>query len=258
MIMIGAYATWLVQQGLRHFAPRLLDYYLLLAIPVAFLVTALIGMAIEALLLRHLYRRPLMSLLATWAVSLFLTNLVRVIFGTQNLDFVTPYYVTGGVSVIGDFFLTWNRLFAIVFAAVTLALTWGVVRLTPLGLNIRAVTQNRTMAACVGVPVRRVDLLAFGLGSGLAGLAGLALAPIYSVNPQMGQGFIIDSFMVVVLGGVGTIIGTVVASLGIGQINVMIEPIWGAVAAKVIVLLMIIGFLQWRPEGLFTVQGRRK
>ncbi len=258
MIMIGAYVTWLVQQGLRHYAPAWLDAYLLLAVPVAFLVTAAIGMALEAALLRHLYRRPLLSLLATWAVSLFLTNLVRVTFGTQNLDFVTPSYVSGGVPVIGDFILTWNRFFAIAFAAVTLALTFAVVRLTPLGLNIRAVTQNRTMAACLGIPVRRVDMLAFGLGSGLAGLAGLALAPIYSVNPQMGQGFIIDSFMVVVLGGVGTIAGTVVASLGIGQVNVLIEPIWGAVVAKVLVLLMIIAFLQWRPEGLVAVRGKRK
>ena len=258
MIMIGAYVTWLVQQGLRHYAPALLDAYLILAIPVAFLVTAAIGMALEAALLRHLYRRPLLSLLATWAVSLFLTNLVRVTFGTQNLDFVTPSYVSGGVPVIGDFILTWNRFFAIAFAAVTLILTFALVRLTPLGLNIRAVTQNRTMAACLGIPVRRVDMLAFGLGSGLAGLAGLALAPIYSVNPQMGQGFIIDSFMVVVLGGVGTIAGTVIASLGIGQINVLIEPVWGAVVAKVLVLLMIIAFLQWRPEGLITVRGKRK
>lgn len=258
MIMIGAYVTWLVQEALRHVAPALLDWYLVIAIPIAFLVTAAIGIALEAVLLRHLYKRPLMSLLATWAVSLFLINLVRVTFGTQNLNFVTPFYVTGGVPVIGDFIFTWNRMFAIAFAIVTLAITWGLMRLTPLGLNIRAVTQNRTMAACVGIPVRRIDMLAFGLGSGLAGLAGLALAPIYSVNPQMGQNFIIDSFMVVVLGGVGTIVGTVVAALGIGQINVLIEPLWGAVAAKVIVLLMIITFLQWRPEGLFAVKGRRK
>ncbi len=258
LIMIGAYATWLVQEALRRLAPALLDYYLIIAIPVAFLVTAAIGIALEAILLRHLYRRPLMSLLATWAVSLFLINIVRVTFGTQNLNFTTPFYVTGGVPVIGDFIFTWNRMFAIAFAVATLALTWGLMRLTPLGLNIRAVTQNRTMAGCIGIPVRRVDMLAFGLGSGLAGLAGLALAPIYSVNPQMGQNFVIDSFMVVVLGGVGTIVGTVVAALGIGQINVLIEPLWGAVAAKVIVLLMIIGFLQWRPEGLFAIKGRRK
>jgi urea transport system permease protein len=258
LIMLGAYVTWLVQESLRHLAPGLLDWYLIIAIPIVFLATAAIGIGLEALLLRHLYRRPLMSLLATWAVSLFLINLVRVTFGTQNLQFVTPFYVTGGVPVIGDFIFTWNRMFAIAFAIVTLALTWALMRMTPLGLNIRAVTQNRTMAGCIGIPVRRVDMLAFGLGSGLAGLAGLALAPIYSVNPQMGQNFIIDSFMVVVLGGVGTIVGTVVAALGIGQVNVLIEPLWGAVAAKVIVLLMIIGFLQWRPEGLFVIKGRRK
>ncbi|SHK46534.1 urea transport system permease protein [Bradyrhizobium lablabi] len=258
LIMIGAYATWLVQEALRYLAPSLLDWYLIVAIPVAFFITALIGIALEAILLRHLYRRPLMSLLATWAVSLFLINLVRVTFGTQNLNFVTPFYVTGGVPVIGDFIFTWNRMFAIAFAVLTLSLTWGLMRLTPLGLNIRAVTQNRTMAGCIGIPVRRIDRMAFGLGSGLAGLAGLALAPIYSVNPQMGQNFIIDSFMVVVLGGVGTIVGTVVAALGIGQVNVLIEPLWGAVAAKVIVLLMIIAFLQWRPEGLFAIKGRRK
>jgi urea transport system permease protein len=258
LIMIGAYATWLVQEALQRFAPALTEYYLIIAAPVAFLVTATIGIALEAALLRHLYRRPLMSLLATWAVSLFLINIVRVMFGTQNLNFVTPFYVTGGVPVIGDFIFTWNRMFAIAFAAVTLGLTWSLIRLTPLGLNIRAVTQNRIMAGCIGIPVRRVDMLAFGLGSGLAGLAGLALAPIYSVNPQMGQNFIIDSFMVVVLGGVGTIVGTLVAALGIGQVNVLIEPLWGAVAAKVIVLLMIIAFLQWRPEGLFAIKGRRK
>lgn len=257
-IMLGAYVTWLVQEALRHIAPAAVEWYLIIAVPVVFLVTAAIGIVLETILLRHLYRRPLMSLLATWAVSLFLINLVRVTFGTQNLQFVTPSYITGGVPVIGDFIFTWNRMFAIAFAIVTLVLTWGLMRLTPLGLNIRAVTQNRTMAGCIGIAVRRVDMLAFGLGSGLAGLAGLALAPIYSVNPQMGQNFIIDSFMVVVLGGVGTIAGTIVAALGIGQINVLIEPVWGAVAAKVIVLLMIIGFLQWRPEGLFAVKGRRK
>lgn len=257
-IMLGAYVTWLVQEALRYAAPALLDWYLLIAIPFVFFATAAIGVLLEATLIRHLYRRPLMSLLATWAVSLFLINIVRVVFGTQNLQFVTPFYITGGLPVIGDFIFTWNRMFAIAFAVMTLVATWAVVRLTPLGLNIRAVTQNRTMAGCIGIPVRRVDMLAFGLGSGLAGLAGLALAPIYSVNPQMGQNFVIDSFMVVVLGGVGTIAGTVVAALGIGQINVLIEPMWGAVAAKVIVLLMIIGFLQWRPEGLFAIKGRRK
>ncbi|MBY0382972.1 MAG: urea ABC transporter permease subunit UrtB [Xanthobacteraceae bacterium] len=257
-IMIGAYVTWLTQEALRHVAPSLIDWYLILAIPFAFLVTAGVGVILEAALLRHLYRRPLMSLLASWAVSLFLMNLVRVTFGTQTLQFETPFYITGGVPLIGDFIFTWNRMFAIVFAVVTLAVTWVLIRWTPLGLNIRAVTQNRDMAGCIGIPTRRVDMMAFGLGSGLAGLAGLALSPIFSVNPQMGQNFIIDSFMVVVLGGVGTIAGTVAAAFGIGQINVLIEPLYGAVAAKVIVLTMIIFFLQWRPEGLFAVKGRRK
>jgi urea transport system permease protein len=257
-IMIGAYVTFLVQELFRRVAPGLLDWYLIAAIPVVFGVTAMVGIVIEQFLIRHFYRRPLMSLLATWAVSLFLVNIIRVTFGTQNLQFETPFYVSGGLHVVGDFIVTWNRLFAIVFAAATLALVGFVLRRTPLGLNIRAVTLNRDMAGCIGIPTRTVDRLAFGLGSGLAGLAGLALSPIYNVNPQMGTLFIIDSFMVVVLGGVGTLVGTVVAAIGVGQINVLIEPLYGAVAAKVIVLLMIIAFLQWRPEGLFAIAGRRK
>ena len=257
-IMIGAYVTYCVQEVLRAALPGLLEWYLIIAIPFAFLVTAAIGVALEAALIRHLYRRPLMSLLATWAVSLALSNFVRVIFGTQNLQMDTPFYVTGGLPVIGDFIMTWNRLFAIGFAALTLFGTWLLIRRTGLGLNIRAVSQNRDMAGCIGIATRKVDMLAFGLGSGLAGLAGLALSPIYNVNPQMGTTFIVDSFMVVVLGGVGSVVGTVIAALGIGQINVLIEPVWGAVAAKVIVLGLIIAFLQWRPEGLFAIAGRRK
>lgn len=257
-IMIGAYVTFVVQEVLRAVLPGLMDWYLLIAVPFAFLVTAAIGIALEATLIRHLYRRPLMSLLATWAVSLFLINLVRVVFGTQNLQMETPFYITGGIAIVGDFIMTWNRLFAILFAALTLLGTWLLIRRSGLGLDIRAVTQNRDMAGCIGIPTRRIDMLAFGFGSGLAGLAGLALSPIYNVNPQMGTNFIIDSFMVVVLGGVGSIAGTVIAAFGIGQINVLIEPIWGAVAAKVIVLALIIAFLQWRPEGFFTVAGRRR
>ncbi|WP_202913456.1 urea ABC transporter permease subunit UrtB [Acuticoccus sediminis] len=257
-IMIGAYVTFMVQEVLRALAPALVDWYLILAIPFTFLVTAAIGVAIELLVVRHLYRRPLMTLLATWAVSLFLVNIVRVTFGTQNLAFATPSYISGGFTLIGDFIVTQNRLFAIVFALVVLAATWLILKKTPFGLNVRAVTQNREMASAIGIATRRVDMLAFGLGSGLAGLAGLALAPIYNVNPLMGTNFIIESFMVVVLGGVGSLAGTLIAALGIGQINVLIEPIWGAVAAKVIVLLLIIAFIQRRPEGLFAAPGRRK
>lgn len=257
-IMIGAYVTFMVQEGLRWLGAGLVDWYLIIAIPLTFAVTAAIGVLMEVLIVRHLYRRPLMTLLATWAVSLFLVNAVRVAFGTQNLAFATPSYIAGGFTVVGDFIVTQNRLFAIVFALAVLAATWLVLRRTPFGLDVRAVTQNRDMASAVGIATRRVDMLAFGLGSGLAGLAGLALAPIYNVNPLMGTNFIIESFMVVVLGGVGSLAGTVIAALGIGQINVLIEPIWGAVAAKVIVLLLIIAFIQRRPEGLFAAPGRRK
>ena len=257
-IMLGAYGTFMVQQFLRAAAPGLAEYYLPLAVIPVFLGTAGIGVALEAGLVRHLYRRPLMSLLATWAVSLFLVNLVRVMFGTQNLQFETPFYVRGGIAVLGDFIITWNRLFAIGFAGAALGGTWLLLRRTGFGLDVRAVTQNRDMAACLGIATRRVDMLAFGLGSGLAGLAGLALSPLYNVNPQMGTTFIIDSFMVVVLGGVAALEGTVLAALGIGQLNVLVEPFYGAVAAKVIVLLLTIAFLQWRPEGLFALQGRRR
>ncbi|MCB1754619.1 MAG: urea ABC transporter permease subunit UrtB [Gammaproteobacteria bacterium] len=256
-IMIGSYTTYLVQEFLRYAVPGLLDWYLLIAIPFAFIVTAAVGMVVEATVIRHLYRRPLMTLLATWAISLFLINLVRVVFGTQNLGFIVPSFLEGGTRVTADFILTWNRLFAIVFSAVVLLLSWLLLRKTRLGLYIRAVTENRDMAGCVGVSARRVDLLSFGIGSGLAGLAGLVLTPIYNVNPNMGTNFIVDSFMVVVLGGVGNLAGTVISALGIGQINIFIEPLYGAVAAKIIVLLMIIVFIQFRPEGIFAVKGRK-
>ena len=256
-IMVGAYATYGVQEVFRRVVPGLIDLYLVAAIPVAFLASACVGIVVEATILRHLYRRPLMSLLATWAVSLFLINLVRIIVGSQNLQFGMPSYVSGGVPLYADFIVTWNRLFAIAFAVVTLMATLLILKRTPLGLDIRAVTQNRDMAGALGIRTRRVDRLAFGFGSGLAGLAGVALCPIYSVNPGMGATFIVDSFMVVVLGGVGTVVGTLVAALGIGGANVLIEPFYGAVAAKVIVLVGIIVFLQRRPEGLFAARRRR-
>ncbi|OYV35086.1 MAG: urea ABC transporter permease subunit UrtB [Rhodospirillales bacterium 20-64-7] len=257
LIMIGAYTTFCVQSLLRELAPGWIDWYPMLAVPVVFVVTALVGIAIEVLVIRHLYRRPLMTLLATWSISLLLTNLVRVIFGTQNLQFLTPSYLTGGVRLTGDFLVTWNHLFAICAAAVAFGATFALLRLTDLGLFIRAVTQNRAMAGCVGISTRRIDMMAFGFGAGLAGLGGLALSPIYNVNPTMGSGFIIDSFMVVVLGGVGSLAGTALASLGVGLVDVGIEPFYGAVAAKVIALLMIILLIQWRPEGLVAARGRR-
>jgi len=256
-IMLGGYTTFCVQEALRLYAPALFDFYPLIAIPIVFIVAGAAGMAIEALAIRRLYSRPLMTLLASWAIGLLLINLVRVTFGTQNLKIVTPSFLSGGFRVIGDFIVTWNHLDAIAFALVAYAGTQALLRFTNLGLFIRAVTQNRAMAGCVGISTRRVDQLAFGLGSGLAGLAGLALSPIYNINPTMGTGFIIDSFMVVVLGGVGSLLGTAIASLGIALVNVGIEPFYGAVAAKVIALLTIIVFIQGRPEGLIAPRGRR-
>ncbi|MGI4975820.1 MAG: urea ABC transporter permease subunit UrtB [Janthinobacterium lividum] len=257
LITVGAYATFCVQQALRAWAPAWVNWYPLLAIPVAFAATAALGVAIEVLVVRHLYRRPLMTLLATWAISLLLINAIRVLFGSQNLQFLTPPYLTGGVRVVGDFLVTWNHLGAILAAIVAFAATLAVLRLTDLGLFIRAVTQNRAMAEGVGIATRRIDMAAFGLGAGLAGLSGVALSPIYNVNPSMGTGFIIDSFMVVVLGGVGSLAGTALAALGIGLVDVGIEPFYGAVAAKVVSLLLIIAIIQWRPEGLVPPRGRR-
>lgn len=257
LIMIGAYSTFLVQEFFKTYLQSLLGWYLLAAVPVTFLATAIIGVIMELTVIRFLYKRPIMTLLATWAVSLLIINSIRVIFGTQNLEFVTLPFLSGGVSVVGDFIITFNRLFAIIFSLMALVFTLLLLHKTKFGLYIRAVTNNREMAGCIGVSTRMVDSLAFGFGSGLAGLGGLALSQIFIANPNMGQDFIVDSFMTVVLGGVGNLGGTTLASLTIGEINLFIEPIWGAVAAKVIVLLLFIFFIQWRPEGMFTPKGRR-
>lgn len=257
LIMIGAYTTYCVQNVLKVVAPDYISLYPIIAIPIVFVITALIGIIIEVAVIRHLYRRPLMTLLATWGISILLINLVRVSFGPQNLDFITPAYLTGGIPVVGDFFITWNHLAAILFAVFSFFGAMALLRFTSLGLFIRGVTQNRDMAGCVGVSARRIDMLAFGFGAGLAGLAGLAMAPIYNVNPSMGTNFIIDSFMVVVLGGVGSIVGTAIAAFGIGLVNVGIEPFYGAVGAKVIALILIVAIIQWRPQGLIAIKGRR-
>lgn len=257
LIMVGAYAAWFTQEAVRATLPGLIDYYLIIAIPVSFLAAAFVGLLMEVLVIRRLYDRPLMTLLATWAISLLLINTVRVTIGSQNLEFHQPYYVSGGFPVIGDFIMTTNRLFAIGIAVAAFVAVLVLLRTSLFGMNMRAVTQNRLMAGAIGIDTRRTDRLAFALGSGLAGLAGLALSPLYNVNPNMGANFIVDSFMVVVLGGVGSLIGAVLAAIGIGQINVIIEPIYGAVAAKVLVLLLVVVFIQWRPQGLFAPKGRR-
>lgn len=255
-IMIGAYATYLVERFMQAHLPGLFDTYIFVAIPVAFVICAVCGMVLEFFVIRFLYRRPLETLLATWAVSIALIKLIQVLFGSQNVEFITPGFLNGGMQVAPGFFVTYNRVFAIVLALLIFAATFAVVRFTKLGLLMRATTQLRDMARCLGVPAERVDRIAFGLGAGLAGLAGVVLTQIASVNPSMGTGFVVDSFMVVVLGGAGSLVGTVVSSLALGEINQFIEPFYGAVAAKVAVLLLIVLIIQKRPQGLFALKTR--
>lgn len=255
-IMLGAYATYLVEHLMRVYVPGMFDAYLFVAIPVAFVACGLIGVLLEYFVIRHLYRRPLETLLATWAVSIAIIKLVQLTFGSQNVEFITPAFLNGGAQVVGGFFVTYNRLFAIGFSLVVFLATYAVIRTTRIGLLIRATTQNRDMAKCLGVPAQRIDRLAFAMGAGLAGLAGVVLTQIASVNPFMGAGFVIDAFMVVVLGGAGSLMGTAVSSLALGEINQFIEPFYGAVAAKVAVLLIIVLIIQKRPNGLFTVKTR--
>ncbi len=255
MLMIGAYATYMTQQLFRSYLPAYVDWYLPAAIPVAFLSAALVGMALERSVIRWLYGRPLETLLATWGISLFLIQLVRQIFGAQNVEVSNPSWMSGGIELT-NLVLPYNRIIIIGFSMFVLLLMWLILNRTRLGLFVRAVTQNRSMASCVGVPTGRVDLLAFGLGSGIAGLAGVALSQIGNVGPDLGQSYIIDSFMVVVLGGVGQLAGTVYASLGLGVLSKFIEPHIGAVLTKILVLVLIIAFIQKRPQGIFALRGR--
>jgi urea transport system permease protein len=255
MIMIGAYATYVTQQLIRSYAPGLLDWYPVIAIPVAFGTAALVGMALERSVIRWLYGRPLETLLATWGISLFLIQLVRQVFGAQNVEVANPSWMSGGIQ-FANVTLPYSRIVIIGFALVVLLLMWVVLSRTRLGLFVRGVTQNRTMASCVGVNTGRVDLLAFGLGSGIAGLAGVALSQIGNVGPELGQSYIIDSFMVVVLGGVGQLAGTVYAALGLGVVSKLLEPHIGAVLTKILILVLIIAFIQKRPQGLFALKGR--
>lgn len=256
MLMIGAYVTWLTQGAFQQFAPQWLAWYPLFAIPAAFLVTAMIGMALERTLIRHLYGRPLETLLATWGISLMLIQLIRVLFGAQNLEVANPGWLSGGMQVLPNLVLPYNRIAIIIFVGIVLMLTWMILNKTRLGLRVRAVTQNRQMADCCGVPTGMTDMLAFGLGSGIAGLGGVALSQLGNVGPELGQGYIIDSFLVVVVGGVGQLAGTVIAAFGMGILNKFLEPQMGAVLGKILILLIIILFIQKRPQGLFAVKGR--
>lgn len=256
MLMLGAYSTYVVQLLMQRYVPAAIEFYPLIALPVAFFVTACIGMALERTVIRHLYGRPLETLLATWGISLMLIQLLRLVFGAQNVEVSNPEWLSGGIQVLPNLVLPYNRIVIIAFALFVVVLTWLLLNKTRLGLNVRAVTQNRNMAACCGVPTGRVDMLAFGLGSGIAGLGGVALSQIGNVGPDLGQSYIIDSFLVVVLGGVGQLAGSVMAAFGLGIANKILEPQIGAVLGKILILALIILFIQKRPQGLFALKGR--
>ena len=256
MLMIGAYATFVVQNLFIEYLPSFFDWYLICAIPVSFLASAIVGIILERSVIRHLYGRPLETLLATWGISLVLIQTVRLTFGAQNVEVANPFYLSGGVEVFNGVVFPYSRIVIIVFVVFVVTAIWALLQKTSLGLQVRSVTQNREMAACMGIPTHKVDMWTFGLGSGVAGLGGLALSQIGNVGPELGRMYIVDSFMVVVLGGVGKIAGTVAGALGIGVINKFLEPLSGAVLGKIIVLVLIIVLIQKRPQGLFALKGR--
>ena len=256
LMMIGAYATYVVQGLFQKYLPGAFDWYLLASVPVAFMASALVGAALERSVIRFLYGRPLETLLATWGISLMLMQLVRTIFGAQNVGVENPSWMSGGVQVLGNLSLPYNRLVIVGFALAVLGGVAFLISKTRLGLFVRGVTQNRPIASCMGVNTARIDTYAFALGSGIAGLAGCALSQVGNVGPDLGQGYIVDSFMVVVLGGVGQLAGTVYAALGLGVLNKFLEGWTGAVLAKIAVLVFIIVFIQKRPQGIFAMKGR--
>ena len=257
LIMIGAYATYVVQGVFQKYLPGAFDWYLLAALPTAFLASALVGAAMERSVIRFLYGRPLETLLATWGLSLVLMQAVRSLFGAQNVGVENPSWMSGGITLLGGLTLPWNRILIVAFAAVVLLAVALLIGKTRLGLFVRGVTQNRPIASCMGVNTARIDTYAFALGSGIAGLAGCALSQVGNVGPDLGQNYIVDSFMVVVLGGVGQLAGTVYAALGLGILNKFLEGWAGAVLAKIAVLVFIIVFIQKRPQGIFALKGRQ-
>ena len=256
LMMVGAYATYSVQAFFRHYLPNAFDAYLLVAVPASFLAAALVGAVLERLVLRHLYGRPLETLLATSGISLVLMQGVRSLYGAQNVGVENPSWMSGGVQLMVNLSLPYNRLVIIGFALFVLIAMTLLIGKTRLGLFVRGVTQNRPMASALGVNTARIDTYAFSLGCGIAGLAGCALSQIGNVGPDLGQNYIVDAFMVVVLGGVGQLAGTVYAALGLGLMNKLLEGVTGAVLAKIAVLVFIIIFIQKRPQGLFAMKGR--
>jgi len=255
MVMLGAYTTYVVQEIMRTSGPSLFDWSLAIALPLAFLVAGSVGLAIERGIIRFLYGRPLETLLATWGVSLILQQAVRTVFGPTNKEVGNPSWMSGAFE-IGQMSITWNRLWIVVFTLAVFAVLLFVMNRTSWGLQMRAVTQNRRMAASMGIRTPWVDAFTFALGSGIAGVAGVALSQIDNVSPNLGQGYIIDSFMVVVFGGVGNLWGTLVGAFSLGILNKFLEPYAGAVLGKIIVLVLIILFIQKRPRGLFALKGR--
>jgi urea transport system permease protein len=255
MVMLGAYTTFVVQDLVRVYAPGFADYSLLPAIPLAFLVSGLVGIVIERSIIRFLYGRPLETLLATFGLSLVLQQAIRTIFGASNREVTNPSWMSGSFD-LGGLLLTYNRLWIIIFAFAVFAGILLLLSRTPLGLQMRAVTQNRRMAASMGIRTEWVDSLTFGFGSGIAGIAGVALSQIDNVSPNLGQSYIIDSFMVVVFGGVGNLWGTLVGALSLGVANKILEPVAGAVLGKIVVLVLLVLFIQRRPRGLFPLKGR--
>jgi urea transport system permease protein len=255
LVMLGAYTTYVVQEAIRTTAPGLFEVSLLIAAPLAFVVAGGVGVGIERGVCRHLYGRPLETLLATWGVSLILQQTIRSLFGPTNKEVGNPDWMSGAFEV-GQMTITYNRLWILVFALAVFALLQLVLKRTPMGLQMRAVTQNRRMAEAMGVRSGRVDAMTFGLGAGVAGLAGVALSQIDNVSPNLGQSYIVDSFMVVVFGGVGNLWGALAAAFSLGVVNKFLEPFAGAVLAKVLVLVFIILFIQRRPRGLFALKGR--
>lgn len=259
-LMIGAYATYIVQTFFRAHFPQYIDAYLVLALPFAFICAAGVGLLIEYLVLRHLYGRPLETLLATFGISLLLMQTVRFLFGAQNVEVANPVWMSGSFAPLQDIFpgllIPLNRLVIFNFAIAVVVITWLVLNKTRLGLFVRAVTQNRSMAACVGVKTRKIDSYAFAFGAGIAGLGGCALSQIGNVGPDLGQAYIIDSFMAVVLGGVGQLAGTILGAFGLGILSKFTEPFIGAVLTKIGILILIILFIQKRPQGIFAMKGR--
>ena len=252
LIMIGAYTTYTIQQLM----PNLIEYSIIIAIPAAFIVSGIVGILIERLVIRHLYGRPLETLLATFGVSLVLQQIVRTVYSPLNQEVKTPSWMSGALEVNPALFLTYNRLYIIIFSLLVFFAILYVMKKTSLGLKVRAVSQNRPIARAMGIKSSFIDAATFGIGSGIAGVAGVALSQLTNVGPNLGQAYIVDSFMVVVFGGVGNLWGTLIAAFSLGELNKFIEPLAGAVLAKVIILVFIILFIQKRPRGLFPQKGR--